>query len=646
MEDKFIAEDKLDMSNLMLEKNIIKESKIIEYSPRGEFYKSPFGAARAGTQIAFKAGISRDMGQVKTKIVIINDETKEEIQIEGKWHSMIKGVDYYEFKWTPKQTGLYFYYIKATTGKASLSKENLRFEHMTKKFQQTVYEPDFCVPKWLGDGIMYQIFPDRFNRSRKYTPPQMNKDYILRDDWGAKPVNKPDSHGVIRNNDFFGGNLIGIQEKLPYLANMGVSVIYLNPITQAYSNHRYDTADYKNVDPMLGTNEDFKNLCQKALEEGIRIIVDGVFNHTGDDSIYFNKYRRYDEADEQGELGAYNSKDSKYYKWYTFSDYPNKYESWWGIDTLPNVKEEDQSYLDYIIRDKDSVINHWLNLGASGFRLDVADELPDIFLEEFRKGVKTKKPESVIIGEVWEDASNKISYNKRRKYLHGKQLDSVMNYPFKKAIRDFLETKDAKIIADVVESLQENYPQEAFYSLMNILGTHDTQRILTTLLKQDPRNARKKLLLAVVLWAFLPGTPCIYYGDEIGMMGEGDPLNRGCFQFEKRDEKIYSHYMEVLSIRKKAGSMSEYKYRTYQAKDALFAFTREKDKNISNGKFESDPALESDTIFVAVNTGDSKTIKLPFKKIKTFFQIGSTEIIDKDEIKLESLSAVIITGLR
>ncbi|MGB5824081.1 MAG: glycoside hydrolase family 13 protein [Proteocatella sp.] len=624
-------------NKLIIENKIIEESRAIEFDSKDEFYKTPFGAVEEKKEITLRIGISRNLGQAKTKLIIIVDETNEEIDVDGKWQYLLKGKDYYEFRWIPKEPGLYFYYMKATTDDGLKHHADPEPEHLTKKFQQTVYAKGFSVPKWLGDGIMYQIFPDRFNRSAKYTPPKMNKDYVLRDDWGGEPVSKPDSKGKIKNNDFFGGNLRGIQEKLPYLLDLGVSVIYLNPIAEAYSNHRYDTGNHKKIDPMLGTSEDFKNLCQEAARQGIRIIVDGVYNHTGDDSVYFNRYRRYDNVDGPGEIGAYNSKESKYYSWYTFSQYPDKYESWWGIDSLPKADEQNPSYIDYIIRDKDSVIDNWLNLGASGFRLDVADELPDIFLEEFRKKVKGRNPDYAIIGEVWEDASNKISYNKRREYLQGKQLDSVMNYPFSKAIRDFMESKDARIIADAIETLQENYPQEAFYSLMNILGTHDTQRILTAFLRQSRMNPRKKLFITLMLWAFLPGIPCIYYGDEIGMQGGKDPLNRGCFQFEKRDEKIYNHYKDILNIRQKIQNISQYKYKTHQAQDGLYAFTRIREHD------EKD-AAETDIIFVAVNTGPEKTVVLPIEKVKTFFQTGSIEILMNREIKIGNLSGIIVTG--
>lgn len=611
------------------------ENKTIEYNSKDEFYKSPFGATPEGIEIIFRAGVPRVHGQCEATLVVINDETKEKIEISGNWISMNGGIDYYEFRWSPKNIGLYFYHIRALT--TSGLSNMLQGSYQSEEYQHTVYRKDFKVPKCLSEGMMYQIFPDRFAKSNKYVAPSMNKDYIIRSDWGGIPNGK-DENGVVKNNDFFGGNLAGIQEKLSYLADLGVTIIYLNPITEAYSNHRYDTADYKNVDPMLGTNEDFRNLCSAASEKGIKIILDGVFNHTGDDSIYFNKKRRYDNSDGKGENGAFNSKSSKYYRWYTFSDYPDKYESWWGIDTLPKVDEEDESYLEFMIKNKDSVINHWLDLGASGFRLDVADEIPDMFLEELRKYVKAKNPENMILGEVWEDASNKLSYGQRRKYFLGDQLDSVMNYPLKKAIIGYMETGDASVLSQTIATLQENYPPEVFNSLMNVLGTHDTSRILTVFSENEYHTAKRKLCLSVILLAFLPGIPCIYYGDEIGMTGGKDPLNRGCFEVDQKNDRIYYHYKDVFSIRKQIQDIGSYEYKKVMDSDGAFLFIREKRPETASDK------KEAERIFVGVNLGEEKIISLPFQKIKTFFRMGKVEVIDPYSIKLGKYAGIVVTG--
>ena len=325
------------------------------------------------------------------------------------------------------QTGLYFYYFRIADeyfGCGNFRNGAFMPQVNLVSWQITVYDEEYHTPEWMKGGVMYQIFPDRFNKDGDY-PVREGK--ILRNDWGGLPSYRPNEAGKVLNNDFFGGNLNGITEKLDYLQSLGVTVLYLNPVFEAYSNHRYDTGDYLKIDPLLGTEQDFDRLTEEAGKRGIRIILDAVLNHTGSDSRYFNKYGHYDS------LGAYQSQSSPYYDWYHFQSFPNTYDSWWGIDTLPAVNEASPSYQQFIFG-QEGVLQHWLNHGISGYRLDVADELPDFFLEKLRKTVKEVSPEAVIIGEVWEDASNKIAYSERRKYLQGNELDSVMNYPLKDAI--------------------------------------------------------------------------------------------------------------------------------------------------------------------------------------------------------------------
>lgn len=488
----------------------------------------------------------------------------------------------------------------------------------------------FKCPDWLKTGLMYQIFPDRFAKSQSYTSPPQNKTYIMRNTWGGDPFNLPNERGQVLNNDFFGGNLAGIIEELPYLCELGVTVIYLNPIFEAYSNHRYDTADFYNIDPMLGTNEDFIKLCSESGKLGIRILLDGVFNHTGSDSIYFNKYGRYSS------IGAYQSKDSPYYPWYQFIEYPDKYLSWWGIDTLPSIQEEDPSYLDFIIRSENSVVRHWLSLGASGFRLDVVDELPDIFLDEFRKTVKAVNEDAAIIGEVWEDASEKISYGVRRRYLQGDQLDSVMNYPLRDAVIRFLGSDgDAFRFSKTVERLWRNYPKTVFYGLMNILGTHDTPRILTVLSEGRSRDeGLDRFYAALVLWGFMPGIPCIYYGDEIGMKGGRDPLNRACFIKSKADRNILRQYRRLMAFRKKAFSLESgetMEFKPGYTEGSLYVFHR---------------VGKSTRLLVAVN-GDPGEKELPLdiagdEKMTDYFISGRVSFKDLSTFRLEGFSGAAV----
>ena len=485
----------------------------------------------------------------------------------------------------------------------------------------------FQCPRWMTEGVMYQIFPDRFARSKNYSAPSMNKDYILREDWGGTPNHLPDEKGLIKNNDFFGGNLQGIVEKLPYLQDLGVTVIYLNPIFEAYSNHRYDTANFMKIDPLLGTEDDFRELCSNAKKVGMRVIIDGVFNHTGSDSVYFNKYGRYPE------VGAYQSKNSPYFNWFRFIEYPDIYESWWGIDTLPHVNETDPDYMDFILNNTDSVIRHWLTCGASGFRLDVVDELPDEFLDRFRKVVKEYDEDAVIIGEVWEDAATKVSYGQKRRYFSGDQLDSVMNYPLQKGIIDFLNgVISGKQLSQIVEGLMQNYPETVFYGLMNILGTHDTPRILTVFDEQGG-EAQQKLFAAILIWALMPGIPCIYYGDEIGMEGGRDPFNRGCFVFEKGNREIFLHYKKLMAFRKKMQSfepLADLKLRTgFSGKNTYIFHRKGKDCRL----------------IVAVCREGEEYLPLdpaPHERIEEFFISGDVAFADPNTFRLKGCSGVAV----
>ncbi len=308
------------------------------------------------------------------------------------------------------EPGLYFYWFRLGGRRAALGEDrNAEFSDSASAYQILVYRECFATPAWFKGGIMYQIFPDRFFKSGEIL---VEKGKWLHRDWHEDPEFRPNEKGKILNNDFFGGNFRGILKKLDYLQSLHVTVIYLNPIFRAFSNHRYDTGDYMQLDPMLGSEEDFAALVSECGKRGIRLLLDGVFNHTGDDSRYFNKYGTYDE------IGAYQSKDSKYYSWYNFRHFPDKYDSWWGIDVLPAVNENCPSYIDFITGEN-GVLRRWMKYPLGGFRLDVADELPDEFVAKIRSAVKSANGDAVVIGEVWEDASNKIAYSTRRKYFQG-----------------------------------------------------------------------------------------------------------------------------------------------------------------------------------------------------------------------------------
>ena len=507
------------------------------------------------------------------------------------------------------EIGLYFYsFFIEKEGNISCGEMELGYlSDRAQGFLLTVHSQDYKTPDWFKGGVMYQIFPDRF--CKVGTTPDI-KGRIVRKDWGGLPSYRPNEKGKVLNNDFFGGNFKGIQSKLPYLKELGVTVIYLNPVFEAASNHRYDTSDYKKIDPILGTEKDFAEFVEAAENQGIRVILDGVFNHTGDNSVYFNKYGNYPS------VGAYQSKDSPYFSWYCFQEFPEKYSSWWGIDILPEVNENSKEYQNFIFGEG-GVLKKWLGYGIGGYRLDVADELPDFFLKGLRKSVKESDPNAIIIGEVWEDASNKIAYSKRREYLQGYELDSVMNYPLKDAIIRYIQTENAVSLIQTVRWLIDHYPKQTLDCLMNILGTHDTARILTVLggiycqnkdemasekayMSQNEREiALKKLKMAAVLQYTMPGVPCLYYGDENGTEGHIDPFCRTCFDWENMNEDLIGFYKKLGQIRAESQEIF---------KDGEF-----KELSVEDG-FVFYKRKSEDQIYVYVNNSSKKrTLKLPEK---------------------------------
>lgn len=526
--------------------------------------KSVFGAIKQEEFCSFSIRLSDEQIPDYDPVMIIYRTGFKERYI--KMHKGEKTGAYtpYTASFVTSYTGVYYYYFCLTVNSTRLYIKKID-SHIGDisdgdPFQLTVYRSDFKTPSFLKGGIMYQIFPDRFCRSNTEHE-NVPSDRLIRSDWEGTPEYRPNPETKLWNYDYFGGDLEGIRQKLPYLNELGVTCIYLNPIFESHENHRYSVADYENVDPLLGTNKDFKTLCTDAHKYGIRIILDGVFSHTGANSIYFNKYNYYDT------VGAYNSQDSKYYQWYTFSDYPDVYEAWWGIDSLPNVNKNNDSYVSYICGD-DGILKKWLSLGASGFRLDVADELPDEFLYKVNKCVKDEDHENLIIGEVWEDASTKESYGVKRRYLLGGQMDSVMNYPLREAILTYLKGGSSFDFRNSVMTLLENYPKPSADVLMNFISTHDVERAVTVLgdisaegksrewqsvhkMTPDQYLKGKNLLrLAMVLIYFLPGVPCIYYGDEAGVEGYKDPFNRRCYPWGHEDQELIEYTKQLSALRK------------------------------------------------------------------------------------------------
>ena len=555
----------------------------VYYNSRDEYCKKPFGAVTTGTLVSFRLVVKNPIKSLRCLIAMWQDDDKlPEIEMEKEKEENGEVTYIAQFK-APKKSALLWYHFILLNfeEKYYYSNNDLQtggigklVDNSPKSYQLTVYSDD-VTPDWFKSGIVYQIFPDRFNRGEDYEVRKQNtinriegKNHgkVFIDDWYKTPEYIKDYKGNVNNFDFFGGTLKGIEEKLPYLKSLGVTAIYLNPIFEARSNHRYDTGDYMKIDSLLGDQNSFKSLIKEAKKLGIGIILDGVFSHQGADSIYFNKYNNYDS------VGAYNSENSKYSEWYKFSKYPDEYECWWGVKELPEVDEMNHSYINFICKGLNSVIKHWMKEGIIGFRLDVADELPDEFISEIRNAMDRINKDNILIGEVWEDATNKISYDENRKYFINSSLKSVMNYPFMRNAINFMKGKETPYeLNEFFFNQMENYPREYFMSNLNLLDGHDRVRILTEL--SDSREAneisdeekkndyidRDKYLLAVsrlkalsVLQYTLPGVPLLYYGDEVGIYGYDDPYNRKTYPWGKEDLELLEHYKVIGEMRKKS----------------------------------------------------------------------------------------------
>lgn len=558
------------------------------FDPLNTYFKSITGALKEDTKIRFR--VKGNFGSV---FFVFNKDGEKETFVE-----MSKKDGYFETSLSFK-TGLYWYYFNVDGRFCGL------YGSSQDKFQLSVFGKNYATPDWIKGGIIYQIFPDRFCRAGAIPK---NSSRRIHKDIKDLPEYLPDKDGEIKNDDFFGGNLRGITEKLPYLKSLSVTAIYLNPIFKAYSNHRYDTGDYFCIDPLLGTEEDLKNLISSAENMGIKVILDGVFSHVGADSVYFNKYGNYDS------VGAYQSKNSPYYDWFHFDDYPEVYKCWWGIKTLPAVNKDNESFTE-LICGKNGVVAKYLKTGVKGYRLDVVDELPSSFVKNIRKTAKGINKDAFIIGEVWEDASNKISYGKRREYFLGNELDSVMNYPLKNAVIEYVLSGRAEIISKTVREQIDHYPKAALDCMMNILSTHDTVRILSALsgIKKEsmtkaedaglslPQDLRDKavfnLKCATLMQYTLYGVPSVYYGDEAGLEGFYDPLNRKYFPWDGADKEIYGWYEKLGRLRKSVSAFKKGKLKELYCRGGIYVYKR-------YDKFSD--------VVVALNLGE-REVKFDFK---------------------------------
>ncbi len=581
------------------------------FDSRNPIYRNKLGALAEGETLRLKLLLHRDARVHNAYLKLRNDngETVRELRLTAA--DFLDEYRFYEGDITLGE-GLYWYQFRYTSdyGEFCVSKTDTSLGIVSGEggwWQLTVYNRGFNTPDWLDGGIIYQIFPDRFFSSgeEKQNVPE---DRFICKDWYKQPEYRQIPEKCTLGNDYYGGDFKGIEEKLPYLKSLGVSCIYLNPIFEAHSNHRYNTADYMKTDPSLGTEEELVSLIKAAEKQGIYLVLDGVFSHTGDDSVYFNSKHRY------GTDGAAYSEGSPYRSWYKFGNYPTGYACWWGVPSLPETEENDLSFSDFITGEN-GVIRYWLKKGIKGWRLDVADELPDEFLDRIRLAVKSEGEDNYLLGEVWEDATNKISYGSRRRFLRGRQLDSVMNYPFANAIVDFVKNGNSQDLYNTVLNILENYPPQAVKLLMNHIGTHDTARILTVLASNMSETGDRRwqseqtlsgeqyadgvrlLKLAAVLQFTLPGVPSVYYGDEAGLTGYGDPFCRAGYPWGRENRELIDFYKTLGQFRRSSPVFASGDFIPVYAQNAVFAFIRKKGKS---------------AVLTAVNSGNaSAEIEVP-----------------------------------
>lgn len=440
---------------------------------------------------------------------------------------------------------------------------------------------NFNVPEWTKGRMMYHIFVDRFYRGSEETMKEMARRHIHKS-WNEKIIVEGDEHGIW-NNDFYGGDLKGIISKLDYIESLGIEILYLSPIVYSQSTHRYDASDYEVVDPYAGTMDDLKKLCDEAHKRGMKVVLDAVFNHTGSDSKYFNRYQNKDWIEKEHDKGAYHDKDSKYAKFYKKNwgqDGQLYYHYWWGFDTLPVCNGDSLEWQEYITG-KGGIIDQWFSRGIDGLRLDVADELTDYYIELIRKAVHRNKEDGFILGEVWENPM----YMGRGYIESGKGMDSVMNYNFVKALIRYFRYGKADELARKIKECRDTYPTDSFYSAMNFTSTHDMTRGINlwddkifnyfgqwpwNLNNEDHKWAQsykmsrqqyeevKKVYEAYVFFmTFYPGILSVFAGDEMGVQGIGNLDNRKPLPWDNIDEELLEFFKQVGAIRKEESFMHD-----------------------------------------------------------------------------------------
>lgn len=500
--------------------------------------KVPSGPLKINQEMTFNIKIRCDFMIEKVMLILRYEKDNSCHFLECK----LTGYDtnYFIYSVCDKlnKSGLYWYHFEIHTNKGMLyvnkSNRYVGTINGNEEFPLTIIKKEIPICNKYQGGIIYHIFVDRFNRVGKVN---VRNGFVYRDDWGGS-ITKNTLNRTELNYEVFGGNLKGVIEKLDYLKSIGVTTIYLSPIFMAPSNHKYDTSDYNTIDPMFGDQRILQELIIKAEERNIGIILDGVFNHIGSDSIYFNKENNFDS------VGAYNSKNSKYYDWFEFEKWPDKYKSWWGIKTLPSVNQSNKELQSYIA----SIIRKYMAMGIEGFRLDVVDEIHHEMLTKICETIYSMKKDALIIGEVWEDASTKIAYGARRGYFLGEELNSVMNYPLKDALINYVLTGNCDNFYYVYEMIENNYPSYVKHNLMNLIGSHDTRRILSILKEKDDSIALLKIISGLQFTFY--GLPSVFYGDEVGIEEDSPDFSRKCYPWGKENIEILNWYKTLAKIRK------------------------------------------------------------------------------------------------
>lgn len=692
----------------------------VKFDSKDTAYKSVYGAVEEGQDVTFSIDTGKDA--THAQLIVVGAETKNyEMTLADKgdyatWSTKVSFDTYGQYTYFfAVYFGSYVQIYCDDDGYYGTGK--LTDLSDLKAYDIVVYKKGYKTPDWMKNAVVYQIFPDRFfNADTDNDKAQVSSrgavDYEFPNDWYTLPENpyqeenNPDGYPADAfkgdknwNNEMYGGDLEGITERIEYLKALGVNVIYLNPVFSSISSHRYDATDYRKIDPILGDLGDFKELVNVAEENNMHIVLDGVFNHVSDDSIYFDRYYKF--VGENGKVGAYpywayvydymnENKDAtkaqaeekaksyfksmgvtdfSYTEWFLINptfmkdekgedvkdtigdrrDLPvYSYEGWWGYDSMPVIMSTEGSeyqtgnWADQIIDGEDCVTKYWISQGSNGWRLDVANEVSDETWQHFRQSVKSLDSDAVIIGEIWDDATE---------YILGDMYDSVMNYMFRNAVLDFAKGGSAKDSQKQLEKLRERYPREAFYAMMNLVGSHDTTRLLSFLdgvdddrkqtdvahafptYENTSSDAKQSQYLVAMIQMTYPGAPTIYYGDELGMTGADDPDNRRGMIWGEGNKELVEWYAKLANIRGKYAALrtGEIIPLSFEEKEIMSYIRSDKE----------------DTLFVITNNAaDDK--KVTFVLPEEYKEVGKTltDLVSGDTFTVEDGSVTVTVPSR